>query len=738
MKRIAIKQIRYFVVAFIVLFFFGGRPIEFGEETVFFHGYLIPKPVIKIGLAVDTSDIHIRSSSGMKVYEVGKDYELIADDVGELRIKGRKEKLSEKFVLLVGQAKDREEAEQIARDLKTKINNAIYVEEDPEFKLNGLFLVKVGDFLTRGDALNFITTLNSLGVRDAWILREEVVQGGSKPLWLMINDALRNLGDEAYLYFIPSNPQSYLSLNSRPYRGIITLKATSRGVVVVNILNLEDYLKSVVPGELSPSSFGELEALKAQAVAARTYAIKNLGQYKDKGFDILDTPQSQVYSGMGVESPLSNRAVEETRGQVSVYGGHLIDALYTSTCGGRTEDSDKIFGGQPLPYLKSTDCIYDRPTEWTLVTKLPALPVRLRGADFSQPIAALISLDVLPSEADPAFWTQEANLEEAINWLKNALALLGRKQDKFPPEIGPLNSANWASLLVGAFQWQDRIDNLLLPSEVEFLMKDFPEIKGPGRNAVAYLIQAGILPAGGPVGRLDSSLTRGELASSLYKSIFSIKDLYHHGIFRGMTKGKVEFGEEFERRQVVLSPHAFLLRNLDGLDSFATRLSLLGGEEMRWLEKDDTIRLLDVTFPPDTNILDRSSKLHRWHARKSREELEAKISQYYPIGQLVDLVVHKRGASHRVIQLLVKGAGGQFLVEGLKIRWVLGLKDTLFVIDRERDEEGKISHFTFSGRGWGHGVGLCQVGAFGMAQAGAKYEEILKKYYHGTKIDKIY
>jgi stage II sporulation protein D len=88
--------------------------------------------------------------------------------------------------------------------------------------------------------------------------------------------------------------------------------------------------------------------------------------------------------------------------------------------------------------------------------------------------------------------------------------------------------------------------------------------------------------------------------------------------------------------------------------------------------------------------------------------------------------------------MLLKGKDGQAVVKGLRIRKVLGLSETLFVIDREYDKEGAITHFTFNGKGLGHGVGLCQVGAFGMALAGANYKDILKKYYHGIKISKIY
>jgi stage II sporulation protein D len=78
------------------------------------------------------------------------------------------------------------------------------------------------------------------------------------------------------------------------------------------------------------------------------------------------------------------------------------------------------------------------------------------------------------------------------------------------------------------------------------------------------------------------------------------------------------------------------------------------------------------------------------------------------------------------------------VVKGLKIRWVLGLRDTLFTLDKEHDAGGRTSHYVFAGKGWGHGVGLCQVGASRMAQSGSDYREILKKYYQDIKISRYY
>jgi len=144
--------------------------------------------------------------------------------------------------------------------------------------------------------------------------------------------------------------------NEKPYRGRIEVFTNLRGsLTVVNELGLEDYVRGVVANELSPGGYPAIEALKAQAVAARTYALKNRGQFMAQGFDILPTTRSQVYRGLTSENPLSTRAVDETRGVVATYNGEPINALYTSTCGGRTEDSENIFN-QAIPYLRGREC----------------------------------------------------------------------------------------------------------------------------------------------------------------------------------------------------------------------------------------------------------------------------------------------------------------------------------------------------------------------------------------------
>lgn len=738
MRQAFVNPLKYIIIIVLFLYIFWGAPVEFGKEKTFFHGYLIKRPVVKIGLGINLRSINIRSSSGMKVYEVNSDYKLLADDADEVYIKGRREKLTEKFVIQVAQSKEREEAELIAQDLRQKIEAKIYVVENIDNEIYGAFLVKVGDFLTRGDALSFIKKLNEIGIEETWILREEITEEESKLLWILVNDELKGLSDNAALYFVPSNPQSFLTFNGRDYRGIFVLRATPKGIVLINTLNLEDYLKSVVPSELSPYTYGELEAHKAQAVAARTYAIRSLGLNKELGFDLGASPRAQFYQGMSAEHPLSSKAVELTRGEVARYRGRVINALYTSTCGGMTEDVENIFTGPALPYLRSTECVYEKKNEWLLKSRNIIEPIHMNGKNISPEIAFLISLKVIPPEINPDYYREKASFKETTGWINNALDLLGRKNGKFTPAASPLNFVTLGNLIINAFDWHSRVENLLYDTEKDYIMRNFENLKGEERNNLAYLMQAGIFPSSEEILNLGKLLSRGELAFCLGKVVQNYQNINHQGTFKSLNKDTIELEEEKEKKQFLLSPDIFLLRR-DGSDYFfASHVYILAGDEVRIIERDGEARLLEVMYHSYTNVMDRNSPFNRWELRISHEALEKRINEYYPLGELEDIFPQRRGKSQRVVEVLIKGGETQTVVKGLRIRRVLGLKETLFVIDREYDKEGRITHFTFYGRGFGHGVGLCQVGAFGMAQAGADYKKILKKYYRGIKISKIH
>jgi len=136
------------------------------------------------------------------------------------------------------------------------------------------------------------------------------------------------------------------------YRGSIEIDfdKEQRKLNVINIIGIEEYLYGVLKKEISPR--WPAEALKAQAVAARTFAIFNMNKYIDKGYNICASTNSQAYGGVNHEDPLTNKAVDETRGVIIAYKGKPINAVYHSDSGGYTEDSENVWGSF-LPYLRS-------------------------------------------------------------------------------------------------------------------------------------------------------------------------------------------------------------------------------------------------------------------------------------------------------------------------------------------------------------------------------------------------
>jgi stage II sporulation protein D len=137
------------------------------------------------------------------------------------------------------------------------------------------------------------------------------------------------------------------------YRGVAEVRVNGSGTLAgINELPMEQYLYGVVPRELGPIAYPELEALKAQSVAARTYALSGLGKRATDGYDLLATTSDQVYGGYSAEHPLSTRAVDETAGTVATYKGKLIQALYSSTSGGHTSDNEEVYNSAPVAYLR--------------------------------------------------------------------------------------------------------------------------------------------------------------------------------------------------------------------------------------------------------------------------------------------------------------------------------------------------------------------------------------------------
>lgn len=145
-----------------------------------------------------------------------------------------------------------------------------------------------------------------------------------------------------------------VAIGGKAYRGDAVVRAVGPGrVTAVNRVDMEEYLLGVVPREIGRVGPERFEAAKAQAVAARTYAVRYLGRRESLGFDVFATVQDQVYGGLQDEYDLVSRAVRETAGEILTYEGQPIEAYYHSTCAGQTAAIEEVWNERPVPYLRS-------------------------------------------------------------------------------------------------------------------------------------------------------------------------------------------------------------------------------------------------------------------------------------------------------------------------------------------------------------------------------------------------
>jgi stage II sporulation protein D len=175
---------------------------------------------------------------------------------------------------------------------------------------------------------------------------------------------------------------SAVYVNGKPYRGAVEASSAEKGVLVVNELPLEDYLVGLINCEIS--SAWPMEAVKAQAVIARTYALNRKQSRSASVYHLESSIIDQVYDGCEIEDNRARRGVSDTAGEVLSYRGDIIQAFYHSNCGGRTEASEHVWG-KPLPYLAGVDCRYCLTTPssvWDVKIALPELEDRLKAAGY--------------------------------------------------------------------------------------------------------------------------------------------------------------------------------------------------------------------------------------------------------------------------------------------------------------------------------------------------------------------
>jgi len=598
--------------------------------------------------------------------------------------------------------------------------------------------VRVGDFATREQAEALAQHLDAGGVRGGWVIEEAAVAGVARVRLLETGEEL----DAAEL--VPARAGDFLAADGIRYRGFLRVRPGESGTVtVINVLNLEDYVKGVVPNELSPQVFPQIEALKAQAVAARTYTLRNMGIYEARGYDICATPACQMYRGQSSEQPLSTQAVDETAGLVGAHGGALINALYTSTCGGHTEDVENIFEGhgEPAPYLRGVACVPEQGA-WTTIRTSRA-PVSLGAPErLGRDAALLVSLGVLePKQYSRAALSGAATADELRAWTARLVSALHRQS--CPGEAGsalPRRGAFFRDL-VASVCWQERASRLLAPGDRDYLLQveDRDALGDEERTAAALLMQEGILaPFPDNTLRPDASILRADAVTILAETAVraGVPGL-HSATLREARAGRLTVEREEGKPEVLdLDSNLRLFRALDGNRMGASELHLISGEKVRFVLHENRVPFLEAEQSRLGATNDRNSRVFRWEVRMTPDEVARAVARYGTVGAVREVKPLRLGVSGRVVEAVIVGSEGELPLKGLQVRWGLGLRENLFVIDRERAADGSVARFIFTGKGWGHGVGLCQVGASGMAVQGATYDQILSHYYRGVRLRK--
>jgi stage II sporulation protein D len=179
-------------------------------------------------------------------------------------------------------------------------------------------------------------------------------------------------------FWVEPSEGGYIFIDDTWYRGRVLLVPQAGGITAINWVDLEEYLYSVLGSEM-PTSWPQ-EALKAQAVAARSYALYKREKSQNDLYDVGGSTAHQVYKGLASEAPSTQAAVNSTRGQVLIYGNHVIEAVFHSSSGGATENVEDVWQS-PLPYLRSVqDYDQDAPVfHWTATFSMSQFQQRVTG-----------------------------------------------------------------------------------------------------------------------------------------------------------------------------------------------------------------------------------------------------------------------------------------------------------------------------------------------------------------------
>jgi stage II sporulation protein D len=422
---------------------------------------------------------------------------------------------------------------------------------------------------------------------------------------------------------------------------------------------------------------------------------------------------------MEQEHPLTDRAIAETTGEVLVYEGRTADARYTSTCGGHTENVEVVF---PLvrdePYLKGVPCLEGG-------TRTLAGDLR-QGTAFPHGLTARL---LPPPEGDGA-----ARLEGRLR----QLAELAGVPAPPPDRLASLARREVQRFVASLFDLVLDARLFIASEDLPYLLESAPEgWEAEERLQSAYFLRHGLLGDPSTATAPAETLSTAEIETLLLGLAEMLYVVRRETVrFRDLEKGTLTVLTEGEERTFPLPSELAAFRR-QGETLGAAPLQLLAGDRLDLYLRGDRLLAVVQRVEAEGVAFDRTGRYRSWRRFRSDAQLAQSVARHYPDLDFADFEILGRGESGRVSQLRLRGKDGRTQeVEGLAIRWTLDLPETLFTAQRLQPPEGAAG-WLFRGKGWGHGVGMCQLGAFGMAQRRHDYRAILRHYYPGTEIGRL-
>jgi stage II sporulation protein D len=682
----------------------------------------IAEPRIRVGLVNDQTTVSFPRLNG--------GYYIVTDTVSATIRRGFTltapvSDAAAHYAVQVSTVSDLASANSLAEKLRADTQQRVDVLPDTA---GTAYRVIAGDFATSNAAQPLRDQLTQSGYgANLLIVKRPTDQAFEKKHQLVDDEGERTTLDGESVLVIPATADT-LTITDKPYRTAARVFINPRGTYnVINELNMEDYLRGVVPAEMGPKIYDEVEALKAQAIAARTYAVRNLGQFKREGYDICAGPACQAYNGFSGEDLLTDRAVRETAGLVATYNGQPIDALYTATCGGETSDVGTMFPGRNEPYLKRVRCVEDEVLTIAGRTDSGLLTEQQVNARLFSAIAGLPDSGTSWSARD---------VEQAVTAAMTKL------------RFAPLGTATPASSRRGdvltylaSVLGFDRYSTVVtMPADRNYYFPQTAAKESVPYRAAAFLIKFAFLPAEG-IDRIDmnAAMPREELYGLLGSWIRKhnvISDAT--GKILSVTGRDVTLKIDGKPAHFTLPVNLPVFRKIgDRYQEYASTPVTLGDRATITSDVSKTAVAMVINAYLDGASFDRSSNFASWTRSFRADELVTSINKRNPIRQLQGIRPLTVDASQRIAEMEVTAENGRtFILRGLPIRWSLNVPDNLFVYEKTQDADG-IDRYTFYGKGWGHGVGFCQVGAYGMATAGWTAQQILTHYYTGIEIVKM-